>query len=236
MLIQIAQVANKSFLILVMQIFKVLGGIIGLLIINYKLTFFVLLLIPLKYCIINKLTKVKISIFNKILFVIEKIGMWYGDIMNGIEEIKLWNIYKIKKNEYKKLQCERFRLNNKFQVLDQISESSSSILQTLIFNSIYILGVSLIIRNQITIGGLITFIAYSDLVITPISLVMTIQYEIANIKPAFENYFKSEILESIDKIVVLEQGKIVCVDSYENLLKSKKELAEIIRNNYMYRS
>lgn len=162
--------------------------------------------------------------------------MWYGDIMNGIEEIKLWNIYKIKKNEYKKLQCERFRLNNKFQVLDQISESSSSILQTLIFNSIYILGVSLIIKNQITIGGLITFIAYSDLVITPISLVMTIQYEIANIKPAFENYFKSEILESIDKIVVLEQGKIVCVDSYENLLKSKKELAEIIRNNYMYRS
>ena len=47
---------------------------------------------------------------------------------------------------------------------------------------------------------------------------------------------KSEILESMDKIVVLEQGKIVCVDSYENLLKSKQELPEIIRNNYMYRS
>lgn len=129
------------------------------------------------------------------------------------------------------MQCERFRLNNKFQVLDQISESSSSILQTLIFNSIYILGVSLIIKNQITIGGLITFIAYSDLVITPISLVMTIQYEIANIKPAFENYFKFisgiEEKQNISKEKELQAPNVIHFDDVSLSYDSKNILSHI---------
>lgn len=227
----IAQVANKSFLILAMQIFKVIGGIIGLMLISYKLTLFILIIVPVKYLIINKLTEIKTNVFNKFLLVTEKIGMWYGDIMNGVEEIKLWNLYQIKKNEYRKLQSERFKLSNKFQVLDQISENSGSLLQNIIFNYLYILGIALIIKEEITIGVLITFVTYSEFVITPISLFMTIKYEIANIKPAFENYFKFisgiEENQDIKELKKLQEPKVIRFNEVSLTYDSKKVLSHI---------
>lgn len=214
-----------------MQIFKVIGGIIGLMLISYKLTLFILIIVPVKYLIINKLTEIKTNVFNKFLLVTEKIGMWYGDIMNGVEEIKLWNLYQIKKNEYRKLQSERFKLSNKFQVLDQISENSGSLLQNIIFNYLYILGIALIIKEEITIGVLITFVTYSEFVITPISLFMTIKYEIANIKPAFENYFKFisgiEENQDIKELKKLQEPKVIRFNEVSLTYDSKKVLSHI---------
>ncbi len=51
---------------LMIEIFRMIGGLIGLIIIDYKLTALILLIIPIRYTIVNYFAKKKKRIISKI--------------------------------------------------------------------------------------------------------------------------------------------------------------------------
>lgn len=116
----IAEIADKNFLLISMDIFKMLGGLIALGSINYKLTLFILLIIPFKSLITTSLSKIKLKIFDYLVESYEDIGKWCEEIINGIREIKIWALYESKESEYSKLLSKKISLENKVQVLDEI--------------------------------------------------------------------------------------------------------------------
>lgn len=183
-----AQLADKSFLALIMEILKIVGGLIGLFLINYKLTFFILLLIPVKYIVIKQLTKQKDKMFIKFVEMIGKLGQWHGEMINGIQEIKLWNLYKEQEENYDTLLKSRMALDKRMQILDQINIGSDSLLQNIIFNLLYIVALTFMIKEQLTLGGLIAFTAYSSIVMQPITLLLAIEYQFSYITPSLHSY------------------------------------------------
>lgn len=184
----IAAVADKSFLLISMEIFKIAGGLIALCSINYKLTLFVLLLIPVQSLITNILAKFKTKLFDALVISFENMGKWCEEIINGISEIKISNLYRKKEDEYNKLISNRLSLEKNVQILDEVDDYAGNIIGELILNLIYIIGVSLALKEDLTVGGIITFTMYSNIVTAPLSSLISIKYRFANVKPSIENF------------------------------------------------
>ncbi|WP_315080671.1 ABC transporter ATP-binding protein [uncultured Clostridium sp.] len=191
----IVLLANRSFLSLFMQIFNIIGGLIGLFFISFKLTIFTLLFIPIKILIMNTLTKINEKKFKKMIMIVNKIGFWHGDILNGIEQIKFWNLYSKKEREFTDLINTRVKLKSGIDTLNSFNDFLGELVGSTITNSIYILGAFMIINKELTIGGLLSFIMYSSLVINPISALISIKYRLSNIIPALDSYLEFMDLE-----------------------------------------
>lgn len=184
----IAQVADRDFLVLVIQIFKVIGGVIGLTLIHWKLAIIILMMIPLKFIIVNYLTKLKKKVFEHLLEQNQKFSFWYGDTLNGINEVKLWGLYRKKEKEFLSYINKRIKLESERAMLDEVNQFSGLTLENIVFNLLYIVGLYFIMGDQLTIGGLFAFIMYSSLVIEPVTLLINIKYQLANIIPSLQNY------------------------------------------------
>ncbi|MGG0822574.1 ABC transporter ATP-binding protein [Paenibacillus turicensis] len=184
----IAQVADRDFLVLVIQIFKVIGGVIGLTLIHWKLAIIILMMIPLKFMIVNYLTKLKKKVFEHLLEQNQKFSFWYGDTLNGINEVKLWGLYRKKEKEFLSYINKRIKLESERAMLDEVNQFSGLTLENIVFNFLYIVGLYFIMGDQLTIGGLFAFIMYSSLVIEPVTLLINIKYQLANIIPSLQNY------------------------------------------------
>lgn len=184
----IAQVADRDFLVLVIQIFKVIGGVIGLTLIHWKLAIIILMMIPLKFTIVNYLTKLKKKVFEHLLEQNQKFSFWYGDTLNGINEVKLWGLYRKKEKEFLSYINKRIKLESERAMLDEVNQFSGLTLENIVFNFLYIVGLYFIMGDQLTIGGLFAFIMYSSLVIEPVTLLINIKYQLANIIPSLQNY------------------------------------------------
>lgn len=226
----ISEVADKNFLLSAMDIFKVIGGLIALIIINYKLTFFILLMIPLKYIITTSLSKIKINFFNKFLESFENIGKWYVDIINGIKEIKLWNMHTCKEKEYSALLLNKISLEKKVQILDESEDFNSIMLEGILFNLIYILGVLLASNNEMTVGGIIAFASYSNIVTEPLSSLISIKYRFANVKPSIDNYCDFMMKKQEDNNSTLDLPKYIDKISFKNVslkFNAKKTLKNL---------
>ncbi len=82
------------------EIFRMIGGLIGLIIIDYKLTALILLIIPIRYTIVNYFAKKRKELFEKYMEYNRDYSAWYGDTISGIKEIKLWGLETIKTGQF----------------------------------------------------------------------------------------------------------------------------------------
>lgn len=194
----IAQLADQSFFSLVMEIVKLVGGLVGLTFISWKLTLFILIFVPIKYFVIGALTNKKNNLFDKFVENVGKTGEWVGEIINGIQEIKLWNLYRQQEKAYGHLLESKMRLDKKVQVLEQINMGSDSFIEGMIINLIYLVSIIFIARHDLTVGGLVAFISYSNLVMQPITLLLQIKYQFSYVGPSMDNF--SNFLAKEDEI------------------------------------
>ena len=81
-----------------------MSGVAGLFVINWKLAIFVLLAVPIKFCLITFFSNKREQTHECILKYYSDFSGWFDDTLNGIAEIKLWNLFKIKKKELIKYQ------------------------------------------------------------------------------------------------------------------------------------
>nr|WP_280921098.1 ABC transporter ATP-binding protein [Paenibacillus turicensis] len=205
----IAQIADRDFLVLVIQIFKVIGGVIGLTLIHWKLAIIILMMIPLKFMIVNYLTMLKKKVFEHLLEQNRKFSFWYGDTLNGINEVKLWGLYRKKEKEFLSYINQRIKLESERAMLDEVNQFSGLTLENIVFNFLYIVGLYFIMGNELTIGGLFAFIMYSSLVIEPVTLLINIKYQLANIIPSLQNYIdflniEEEQCENVNNELITE--------------------------------
>ncbi|MNW43742.1 Lipid A export ATP-binding/permease protein MsbA [compost metagenome] len=195
----IAIITGSEFFTIFLQIFKVLGIAIGLAIIDWRLTLFVLVTIPIRLFISNMLSKVVKKVTVDSITAHGEIHKWEADVYNSVNEIKLWNLYGKKNNEYEHLLKQRDKASKKLGLTTLKENLLGDTAQNIIFNLIYIISAFLIWNSDLTIGGLLAFISYSTLLLEPVALISTIKMILGVVEPSlnsYENFLNFEVEEN----------------------------------------
>jgi len=168
---------------------QVISGILGMAYIDKKLTLCVIAMIPIKIVIVEMFSKKKSAIMERYIEKNRKYASWLGDMVSGIRELKLWDIYAIEKKDFSNIlnQC-----NNQYKesaLCDQYRSVLEEILNQIMLVLLYLFGGIALIKGNISLGKVLAFITYSSFVISPFSLLINVRYMIASIKPSAIRFF-----------------------------------------------
>lgn len=183
---QISEIANESFLATLVQFIKLIGGLIGIIILSHKLTVIVIFAVCIRCILVKKFKNIRDNLFVTLLNENKEFSAWYSDILNGIKIIKLWNVNKEK--EFLERTNGQIKNNINFEKTYLIENSVSEILEVMVTYGVYILSSVLICKGELTMGELFSFIMYSAMVIQPIFGLIQMSSKISQIKLAINEY------------------------------------------------
>lgn len=119
----------------------------------------------------------------------------FGDTINGVKEIKAFNLYKFKENEFLKSVDETINLRKKLEFNSLLNGNSNQILIQILISILYIVGANEILNLRLSIGSIFAFITYSTYVTSPISAIINIKYYLSGIIPSTKRYIEFISLE-----------------------------------------
>ncbi len=200
---QITQFSISSLL-------QIIGGVVGLSLLDWKLAILIEAIIPLKFIIVSYCAKKKREVFEQWIEDKRKFMSWFAECINGIHEMKLWNLFQVKNPQF---ECQQNNLMDSYKknaLLDAYSTVSVVVIDTVVNALLYILSGLFIIKGEFTIGGAFAFITYSAYVVNPISSLINIKYYFAQIEPSAKRLFKlwEQPEEPEMKLHAMEPGKI----------------------------
>lgn len=182
----ISSLFDNGMMHILSYVLKIICGITGLVIVNWKLAILVLTAVPIKYLMIRFFSEKKEGGIRQWIEENSKFSAWFDDNISGIREIKLWNQYKNKQETLKQRQRNILDLEKKNALIDEYNLAGDSLLQGIVLSILYGAGGYFVCRDNLSIGSLTAFITYSNYVINPISLVMNVKLIFAEINPSFE--------------------------------------------------
>lgn len=197
----ITMISRDELFFSISQIFNILGGLIGLTLIDYRLMVWVIIFIPIKFFVVNIIAKKRKIYFDKYINEMENNAKFWGDSISGISEIKIFGVKSYKTKELSNILD---RINECIQNINYMNEINMEIddiiLKSVMF-LIYIFGGILVINNQMTVGVTFAFITYATYILTPISAVLNIVYLLSGIEPSARRYFNFMDLEEEEEII-----------------------------------
>lgn len=216
------------------QIFKFIGVFIGLMAINWKLTLFLMLVIPIRFLVTNKLGKYVEMYQMDTLMTQKVIHGWEDDIYHSATEVKLWNLYENKSKEYNQLLQNRNTAIKKLSFFIVLSNLLGQDIQAVFLNILYVLGGVLIWGGDLSIGGIVAFITYAAYLLEPIGFIADLKMIFSQVGPAFDMYekflnYQEEELEDEKK------NKITCCN-LESIDFRVQNLSFAFKNRELLRS
>lgn len=184
----LSQIANADMIQTLVSIFKIIGGMIGLAIINWKMMLLTICIIPVSLLLSHFFSVKKRKCFQDLLRENEKFSMWFSETLNGVELIKLWNLKKRKYQEFERYQQNVMKRNRKMAYLDNANGIADSGVSFLLNYGLILLGAFYMMRGSLTVGGLYAFISYSVLIIQPMELIAGVAGRLLSSMPSFERY------------------------------------------------
>lgn len=192
---QMTSVADSSVFFVITQAFSMTGGIIGLFIIDFRMTILVLLFIPIKCVVMKYFAKKQKQIMDKFIKKNQKYAKWFGDTVGGVREVKLFNILDRKHEEFDQNQKDIIEKQKQMNMLGQWNTITDSLMVQFLSTLLYILGANLVFDLQLSVGSVFAFITYSSYVTGPISAILNIGYLLSGIIPSTKRYYAFMDLE-----------------------------------------
>ncbi|MDE7433350.1 MAG: ABC transporter ATP-binding protein/permease [Lachnospiraceae bacterium] len=192
---RMSSVADSSVFFVVTQVFSMSGGIIGLFIIDYRMTLLVLLFIPVKIVVMKHFAKKQKSIMDDFIMTNQEYARWFGNTVGGVREVKLFGIFDKKHEEFTKSQKRVIEKQRQMNMLSQWNSTVDSLMVQLLSTVLYILGANLVFSLQLSVGSVFAFITYSAYVTGPISAILNIGYLLSGIIPSTKRFYEFMDLE-----------------------------------------
>ena len=186
---QMTSVADSSVFFVITQAFSMTGGIIGLFIIDFRMTILVLLFIPIKCVVMKYFAKKQKQIMDEFIKKNQKYAKWFGDTVGGVREVKLFNILDRKHEEFDQNQKDIIEKQKQMNMLGQWNTITDSLMVQFLSTLLYILGANLVFDLQLSVGSVFAFITYSSYVTGPISAILNISYLLSGIIPSTKRYY-----------------------------------------------
>lgn len=196
---KMSSIADNSVFFVVTQAFSMVGGIIGLFIIDYRMTILVLVFIPVKCIVIKHFASKQKSIMDEFIVRNQKYARWFGDTVGGVKEVKLFNIFDNKHGEFAYNQNSIIDNQKQMNMLNQWNSIIDTLMVEILSTLLYIVGANLVFDFQLSVGSIFAFITYSAYVTGPISAILNIGYLLSGIIPSTKRYYEfMELQEEID--------------------------------------
>lgn len=193
-------IADEGVFFVVTQAFSMTGGVIGLFILNWRMTILVLLFIPIKYVVMKKCAKQRKKVMDDFINDSQKYARWFGDTIGGVREVKLFGILNYKHAEFSQKQSKVVERQKKLNILSQWNNIIDTTLVQILVTVIYIIGANLVFKFQLSVGSVFAFITYSAYVTGPISAILNIGYLLSGIIPSTKRYYEfMNLQEETDK-------------------------------------
>lgn len=192
---QMTSVADSSVFFVITQAFSMTGGIIGLFIIDFRMTILVLLFIPIKCVVMKYFAKKQKQIMDEFIKKNQKYAKRFGDTVGGVREVKLFNILDRKHEEFDQNQKDIIEKQKQMNMLGQWNTITDSLMVQFLSTLLYILGANLVFDLQLSVGSVFAFITYSSYVTGPISAILNIGYLLSGIIPSTKRYYAFMDLE-----------------------------------------
>lgn len=192
---QMTSVADSSVFFVITQAFSMTGGIIGLFIIDFRMTILVLLFIPIKCVVMKYFAKKQKQIMDEFIKKNQKYAKWFGDTVGGVREVKLFNILDRKHEEFDQNQKDIIEKQKQMNMLGQWNTITDSLMVQFLSTLLYILGANLVFDLQLSVGSVFAFITYSSYVTGSISAILNIGYLLSGIIPSTKRYYAFMDLE-----------------------------------------
>ena len=200
---KMTSVADSSVFFVITQAFSMVGGGIGLFIIDYRMTILVLIFIPVKCIVMKHFAKKQKSIMDDFIISNQKYARWFGDTVGGVKEVKLFNILDKKHKEFALNQNTLIDKQKQMNMLNQWNSIVDTIMVEVLSTLLYIVGANLVFELQLSVGSVFSFITYSAYVTGPISAILNIGYLLSGIIPSTKRYY-----EFMDLREEADNGKI----------------------------
>lgn len=197
---KMTSVADSSVFFVVTQAFSMVGGGIGLFIIDYRMTILVFIFIPVKCIVMKHFAKKQKAIMDDFIISNQKYARWFGETVGGVKEVKLFNIFDKKHKEFALNQNNLIDKQKQMSMLNQWNSIVDTIMVEVLSTLLYIVGANLVFDLQLSVGSVFSFITYSAYVTGPISAILNIGYLLSGIIPSTKRYYEfMDLQEEEDK-------------------------------------
>ena len=137
---KMVMISDESIFFVVTQTFNMIGGLIGLFIIDYRMSILVIIFIPIKCIVMKYFAKKQKSMMEDFIRRNQEYAKWFGDTVEGIKEVKLFNIFDKKHNEFLIRQKGIIDKQKQMNMLSQWNIITDSIMVQLLSTVLYIVG------------------------------------------------------------------------------------------------
>lgn len=178
----------KPFQAIFIQAVTIIFYLTALFLINYKLTVFVMILLPIGAFIISRISKILKKTANKLQSKQGAILSIIEETISGLRIIKAYNAIDFSNEKFKKNNEIFTKIKNIIYRRTDLASPMSEVLGTIIFISTFLYGGSLIISNESTLDGA-SFFLYLALfinIINPSKTLTTAFYQIQKGKASIE--------------------------------------------------
>lgn len=180
----VSGVADRSVMFLFSYILRMGSGLLGLFVISWKLALLVLAVVPVKYLMVRVLAARRRVLAEQVMEQIRDFSGWFGDTLNGIREVKLWNLYGKKLTAFREKQEQMISRDEAMGMNDALNMVAEILLEWGLTAALYICGGLLLVRGELTLGSVFSFLSYSSYVTGPVSAIFNMKMLFARILPA----------------------------------------------------
>lgn len=132
----VSGVADRSVMFLFSYILRMGSGLLGLFVISWKLALLVLAVVPVKYLMVRVLAARRRVLAEQI----RDFSGWFGDTLNGIREVKLWNLYGKKLTAFREKQEQMISRDEAMGMNDALNMVAEILLEWGLTAALYICG------------------------------------------------------------------------------------------------
>lgn len=194
----IGQITDSTVFSLFLETFQFIGIIVALAFINWRLTLLGLLVVPCRAIVSWLISKRTYAYSDQNLENHRILHRWEDDSFTSVIDIKLWNLYQQKTNEYNSILKNRNKNLIRLEKLNRLDELLGTSLNNIVFNFIYLIAGFLIWKKSITIGGLLVFISYFNYLLEPVNIFATLSILLADVAPSVDKWYEFLSLEEED--------------------------------------
>ncbi len=205
----IQAILSTSFFNGILDFLVVIGSIVFLFVINFKLALFSFLLLPFLGIIINYIGKLVKGLTKGIQSKMGELTSHLSDSLSGISVIFTFSTQEKEKRKFDKIADEVMELSLKDSRLKSILPPLVELFLSFGLTFVLWFGGQDVIKGKMTSGDLIAFLGYLVLAASPLTRLSNTYYSIKKIQGAFERLFD---LLDVKKIPITEGKRIVPED------------------------
>ncbi len=187
---QVASITDRYTVMSISHVFRIASGIVGLLLISWKLTVIVLAMVPVKILLVRRFSKRQEKAIDNMIESNRDFSQWFGDNLEGIDEIKLWGLFESRDRVFREKLDGILRLQKGNAMIDAWNILLESLLEWSVTILLYLVGGLLICSGSLTIGAVFAFVSYSWYVTGPVSALLNLKMYFARILPSARRLFK----------------------------------------------